>query len=265
MTPCTTAPNIQRAYGNWKPRNTSRARYGQQVPLRWGLQQSNNWISAYLINLLGPSQFVNILHDFGLNNPDIDKNTSPVLCLGPSELSVGEMCSAYTTFVNHGVRCAPLFVTRIEDSHGNVVAKFQPLMNEVISEESSFKMLDMLQAVIQGGTGGRLRYHYNLTGEIGGKTGTTNNNSDGWFMGFTPQLVNGCWVGGEDRDIHFDSNSLGQGATMALPIWAYYMQMVYADKSLHYSPNAKFDIPANFDPCQSTESISINGIQEVYF
>ena len=265
MTPCTTAPNVQRSYGNWTPRNGSRARYGQQVPLRWGLQQSNNWISAYLISLLGPSQFVNILHDFGLNNPDIDKNATPVLCLGPSELSVGEMCSAYTTFVNHGVRCAPLFVTRIEDSHGNIVAKFQPLMNEVISEESSFKMLDMLQAVIQGGTGGRLRYNYHLTGEIGGKTGTTNNNSDGWFMGFTPQLVNGCWVGGEDRDIHFDNTAMGQGATMALPIWAYFMQMVYADKSLHYSPNAKFDIPAHFDSCHSTDSISVNGIQEVYF
>ena len=163
------------------------------------------------------------------------------------------------------MRCAPLFVTRIEDSHGNIVAKFQPLMNEVISEESSFKMLDMLQAVIQGGTGGRLRYNYHLTGEIGGKTGTTNNNSDGWFMGFTPQLVNGCWVGGEDRDIHFDNTAMGQGATMALPIWAYFMQMVYADKSLHYSPNAKFDIPAHFDPCHSTDSISVNGIQEVYF
>lgn len=183
------------------------------------MQQSNNWISAYLITLLGPSQFVNILQDFGFHNPDIAKNTSPVLCLGPSELSVGEMCSAYTTFVNHGVRCAPLYVTKIEDSHGNVVAKFQPLMNEVISEESSYKMLDMLQAVIEGGTGKRLRYSYNLTGQIGGKTGTTNNNSDGWFMGFTPELVSGCWVGGEDRDIHFDSTALGQGASTALPIW----------------------------------------------
>ena len=115
--------------------------------MRWGLQQSNNWISAYLINLLGPSQFVNILHDFGLNNPDIDKYASPVLCLGPSEASVGEMTSAYTTFANGGIRCAPLFVTKIEDSHGNVIAKFQPLMTEVISEVSSYQMIDMLRAL----------------------------------------------------------------------------------------------------------------------
>ena len=188
-----------------------------------------------------------------------------MLCLGPSELSVGEMCSAYTTFVNHGVRCAPLYVTKIEDSHGNVVAKFQPLMNEVISEESSYKMLDMLQAVIEGGTAKRLRYSYNLTGQIGGKTGTTNNNSDGWFMGFTPELVSGCWVGGEDRDIHFDSTALGQGASTALPIWAYFMQMVYGDKTLHYSPKTTFDLPANFNPCHSQDSVAINGIQEVYF
>lgn len=265
MTPCSTAPNVQRTYGGWTPRNTSRARYGQQVTLRWGLQQSNNWISAYLINLLGPSQFVNILHDFGFYNPDIDRFTSPVLCLGSSELSVGEMCSAYTTFANRGVRCAPLFVTKIEDSHGNVIAKFQPLMNEVISEESAFKMLDMLQAVINGGTGGRLRSRFNIDGQIGGKTGTTNDNSDGWFMGFTPQLVSGCWVGGEDRDIHFDNNSMGQGATMALPIWAYYMKLIYADKRLGYSPSEKFDIPANFNPCQTADSISVNGIQEIYF
>ena len=188
-----------------------------------------------------------------------------MLCLGSSELSVGEMCSAYTTFANRGVRCAPLFVTKIEDSHGNVIAKFQPLMNEVISEESAFKMLDMLQAVINGGTGGRLRSRFNIDGQIGGKTGTTNDNSDGWFMGFTPQLVSGCWVGGEDRDIHFDHNSMGQGATMALPIWAYYMQQVYADPRLGYTPESHFEIPSSFNPCESVDSVFVNGIQEIYF
>ncbi|WP_459995940.1 transglycosylase domain-containing protein [Prevotella dentasini] len=264
MTPCSTAPNVQRTYGGWTPRNGSRARYGQQVPLRWGLQQSNNWISAYLISLLGPQQFVGILHDFGLNNPDIEKNVGPVLCLGPCEVSVGEMTSAYTTFANHGIRCAPLFVTKIEDSHGNVIAKFQPLMNEVISEESAYKMIDMLRAVVNGGTASRLR-GYGLRGDICGKTGTTTNHSDGWFMGFTPQLVNGCWVGGEDRDIHFDTMSLGQGSSMALPVWAYYMEQVYADKRLGYRPDARFDIPKSFDPCNSADSVSINGIQEVYF
>lgn len=187
MTPCSTAPNVQRTYGGWTPRNGSRARYGQQVPLRWGLQQSNNWISAYLISLLGPQQFVGILHDFGLNNPDIEKNVGPVLCLGPCEVSVGEMTSAYTTFANHGIRCAPLFVTKIEDSHGNVIAKFQPLMNEVISEESAYKMIDMLRAVVNGGTASRLR-GYGLRGDICGKTGTTTNHSDGWFMALRRSL-----------------------------------------------------------------------------
>lgn len=263
MTPCTTAPNVQQTYGGWTPRNGSHARYGQDVPLKWGLMTSNNWISAYLITRLGPAQFVDILHDFGLNNPDIDKNTSPVLCLGPCEVSVGEMVSAYTVFANKGVRCAPRFVTKIEDSHGEVIARFPPLMNEVISEDNSYRMIDMLRAVVDHGTGRRLR-GYGIKGEVGGKTGTTNNNSDGWFMGFTPQLVNGCWVGGEDRDIHFDHTSMGQGATMALPIWAYYMQQVYADKSLGYSDDAKFDIPKDFDYCETDDSFDMSGIEDVY-
>lgn len=265
MTPCSTVLNVQRTYGGWTPRNGSRARYGQEVPLKWGLQQSNNWISAYLISLLGPSQFVNILHDFGLNNPDIDKNASPVLCLGPCEVSVGEMTSAYTTFANNGIRCAPLYVTKIEDSHGNVLAKFQPLMTEVISSASANQMLEMLMAVVNGGTASRLHRYLNYTGDIGGKTGTTNNNSDGWFLGITPELVNGCWVGGEDRDIRFESTALGQGASTALPVWAYYMQLVYADKRLGYHPSAKFNLPPNFNPCAVADTLSINGIQEEFF
>ncbi len=264
MTPCSTAPNVQRTYGGWTPRNGSRARYGQQVPLKWGLQTSNNWISAYLITQLGPSQFVNILHDFGLHNPDIDKNTSPVLCLGPCEVSVGEMVSAYTAFANKGVRCAPRFVTKIEDSHGNVIAQFTPRMNEVISEDNSYRMLEMLRAVVDYGTGSRLRRSFGFSGQIGGKTGTTNNNSDGWFMGFTPELVNGCWVGGEDRDIHFDATSIGQGATMALPIWGYYMKLVYADKSLGYHSDAKFDVPEKFDPCDVNDAGDFDGIEDIF-
>ena len=264
MTPCSTAPNMQRTYGGWTPRNGSKARYGQNVPLKWGLQTSNNWISAYLITQLGPSQFVSILHDFGLWNPDIDKNTSPVLCLGPCEVSVGEMVSAYTAFANGGVRCAPMFVTKIEDSHGNVIARFPPRMNEVISADNSYRMIDMLRAVMDYGTGSRLRRNHGFSSQIGGKTGTTNNNSDGWFMGFTPELVNGCWVGGEDRDIHFDATALGQGATMALPIWAYYMQQVFADKSLGYHADAKFGIPDKFDICAAKDSLDFSGIEDVY-
>ncbi|MBR1688244.1 MAG: transglycosylase domain-containing protein [Prevotella sp.] len=252
FSPCDVAPNVQQTYmvggRPWTPRNGSHARYGELVTLKWGLQQSNNWISAYLMSKLNPSAFVTLLHEYGIKNPDIHPSMS--LCLGPCEISVGEMVSAYTAFVNHGIRSAPLFVTKIEDNEGNVITQFQPMMNEVISEESANKMVYMLKAVIDGGTGGRIRYKYNIHCEMGGKTGTTNNNSDAWFMGFTPTLVTGCWVGGDDRDIHFDSMAMGQGATMALPIWAYYMRRVFADSQLGYNEKAVFDMPEGFSPCE---------------
>ena len=159
-----------------------------------------------------------------------------------------------------------MFVTKIEDNEGNVIAQFQPRMNEVISQESADKMLYMLRGVIDGGTGGRIRYKYNLKGEIGGKTGTTNNNSDAWFMGLTPSLVSGVWVGGDDRDIHFDSMQMGQGATMALPIWAYYMKKIYADSRLGYNDNQMFDMPRDFNPCALNEDdmTEVNDIEDVY-
>ncbi len=252
-TPCDEITNVQRTYyvagKAWTPRNASRARYGESVTLKWGLSRSNNWISAALMHDIDPTgnRFAALLHEFGMLNRDI--HPSMALCLGPCDISVGEMASAYTVFVNKGIRCAPIFVTHIEDNQGNVIAEFQPRMNEVISEENAYKMIDMLRAVIDQGTGGRLRYKYNLTAEIGGKTGTTNRNSDGWFVGFTPRLVNACWVGGEDRDIHFDQMAYGQGASSALPIWAYYMKKVYRDKSLGYSQDEKFNIPKDFRPC----------------
>ena len=267
FSPCDKVMNVQQTYmvagKPWTPRNGSKSRYGQLVTLKWGLAQSNNWISAYLMSKLNPNQFVDILHSFGIDNPDIHPSMS--LALGPCEASVGEMVSAYTAFVNNGIHISPLFVTRIEDNQGNVIARFQPRMNEVINAESANKMLVLLQAVVNEGTAGRLRYKFGLKNEIGGKTGTTNRNSDAWFIGFTPQLVSGCWVGGDDRDIHFDSTSLGQGATMALPIWAYFMKKVYADKALGYDINATFDLPANFDPCYNSEQgYDEFGIDEVY-
>lgn len=265
--PCDRAPNVQQTYmvggKPWTPRNANRRRYGQMVTLKWGLAQSNNWISAYLMSRLNPRQFVNILHKFGINNPDIYPSMS--LCLGPCEVSVGEMVSAYTTFANNGIRIAPMFVTKIEDNEGNVVAEFQPRMNEVISSASAYKMLVELMAVVDEGTAGRLRFRYHIPGEIGGKTGTTNRNSDAWFMGFTPQLVSGVWVGGEDRDIHFDNMRMGQGATMALPIWAYFMKKVYRDQSLPYDSTAVFDVPEDFNPCGHEDmTTEPNEIDEVY-
>jgi len=269
FSPCDMAPNVQQTYmvagRPWTPRNGSRARYGEMVTLKWGLQQSNNWISAYLMSRLNPQAFVDLLREYGIRNPEI--HPSMALCLGPCDISVGEMASAYTAFVNHGIRAALMFVTKIEDGEGNVIAQFQPRMNEVISEESANKMLYMLKSVVDGGTASRLRRIYNLKGEIGGKTGTTNNNSDAWFMGVTPTLVNACWVGGDDRDIHFDTMVMGQGAAMALPIFGLYMQKVYADKQLGYNENAIFDMPDGYDPCSfvgdALES-EANEIEEIY-
>ena len=269
FTPCDYAPNRQQTYivagRPWTPRNVSHARYGQMVPLKWGLAQSNNWISAYLMSKLNPNQFVQILHDFGIHNPDIHPSMS--LCLGPCEVSVSEMVSAYTVFANHGIRTAPMFVSRIEDNEGNTIATFQPRMNEVIGAANAMKMLTILMGVVDNGTAGRLRYRYNFQGQIGAKTGTTNNNSDGWFIGFTPQLVSGCWVGGEDRDIHFYRGQMGQGATMALPIWAIFMKKVYADRSLGIDPMAKFDLPEDYNPCgqkAEEDDFTENGIDEVF-
>ena len=269
LSPCDLAPNVQQTYmvagKPWTPRNSSYSRYGQMVTLKWGLQQSNNWISAYLMSRLNPDAFVQLLHEYGINNPEIHPSRS--LCLGPCDITVGEMVSAYTAFVNHGIRAAHTFVTRIEDNEGNVVAQFQPRMNEVISDDSANKMLYMLKAVVDGGTATRLRYKYELKGELAGKTGTTNNNSDAWFMGITPELVSGCWVGGDDRDIHFDNMQYGQGAAMALPIFALYMKKVYADKQLGYNENAVFDLDEGYNPCEYSSENSVdefNDIEDVY-
>ena len=267
FSPCDEAPNVQQTYmvagKPWTPRNSGRSRYGQMVTLKWGLQQSNNWISAYLMSKLNPQAFVDLLRQYGISNPDI--HPSMALCLGPCEITVGEMASAYTAFVNHGIRASHMFVTRIEDGEGNLIAQFQPRMNEVISEESANKMLYMLKAVVDGGTAGRLRHKYNMKGEIGGKTGTTNNNSDAWFVGVTPSLVSVCWVGGDDRDIHFDSMDMGQGATMALPVFAYYMQQIYADPQLGINENAVFDMPEGYNPCSYIDdALGDNEIEEIF-
>ena len=262
MSPCDLAPNVQKTYGDWTPRNSSRKRYGEMVTLKWGLAQSNNWISAYLMSLIDPTQFTDMLNMFGINTSGIFP--SMALCLGPNEVSVSEMTSAYTAFANGGMRCAPMFVTKIEDNNGNTIATFQPRYNEVISEESSFKMVEMLKGVVDGGTGGRVRYRYGLTCEMGAKTGTTNRNSDAWFMAVLPSLVSGCWVGGEDRDIHFDSMTYGQGAAMALPVWALYMKKVFADRSLPYRQDDKFTLPEDYDPCaENDEEDSPDDIDEV--
>lgn len=230
---------------NWTPRDTHDKHRGQVVSLTWGLKESSNWMSAYLMSLFTPDQLVKMMHSFGITG-QIDPVVS--LCLGPCEVSVQEMVDAYTVFPCKGIRTEPLLVTHIEDNKGNVIATFTPRTYEVIDELTSYKMIHMLRAVVDNGTGVRMRYRYGLTVPMGGKTGTTNNNSDGWFMCFTPSLVCGSWVGGEDRSIHFDNMAFGQGASMALPISALYMQKVMNDKELGYSSEEGFNIPEWFDP-----------------
>lgn len=246
MLPEDTIVNIQREYqvGDqvWAPRNTGTARYGEPVTLKWGLSQSNNWITAELMYQSDPEgvRLAKYLREFGVANNEIYPTLA--LCLGTCDITVAELASAYTAFVNKGIRCAPILVSRIEDANGTVISDFAPRLNEVISEESSYKMLNMLEGVVNEGTGVRLRYKYNFTAPIAGKTGTTNSNSDGWFVGCVPNLVTACWVGGEERDIHFLSTSMGQGAATALPVWANYMKKVYEDPNLGYSQQDSFDI-----------------------
>ncbi len=236
----------------WDPRNT-RPASGEFVSIKWGLQNSDNWVTAWLMSQFSPYAFARMLQSFGLKTP-----APPVvsLALGPNDASVYEMVGAYSAFINRGIRVEPMLVTRIEDSYGNEVATFVPRMKEIFSESTSYKMLDMLKGVVDGGTGGRLRRVYNLKGQMGAKTGTTNNNSDGWFMSFTPNLVAGCWVGGDEPTIHFDQMAYGQGASMALPIHGIFYQKVYADKELNYTDNGVFDIPAGFDPCHDMQRYS---------
>ncbi len=261
MTPCTMVPCEQRTYYTeggrpWTPRNGSRAHEGELVTLKWGLQTSNNWVSASLIDVLRPRNFLNILHDYGFNNPDI--YPSPSLCLGPCENTVGEMVSAYTTFVNHGYRSAPIFVTKIVDSDGKEYGTdvLSRPGNEVIDSETAERMIVLLRGVVDGGTGSRLRRApYNITAQLGGKTGTTNSNSDGWFMGIAPKLVSGCWVGGEDRDIHFESMAYAQGAAAALPIFGLYMRKIYNDPTIDITEQDKFELTPGFDPCSGEDEM----------
>ncbi|MDE6495524.1 MAG: penicillin-binding protein, partial [Duncaniella sp.] len=173
------------------------------------------------------------------------------LCLGPSDGSVKEMVTAYSAFANNGMRVDPVFVTAIADNNGNIISEFTPRHTEVISEKAYYRILDMLLNVVNEGTAYRVRSRYGLTAQMGGKTGTTNYNADGWFMGFTPQLVAGTWVGGDERFIHFNTMAYGQGAAMALPIYGLFMKKVYADGNLPYSQSATFKFPDNLNLCES--------------
>ena len=222
---------------DWAPKSEVDDRI---VTLKWGLTNSRNNISAYLMKQFGPFALVDLCRKMGISSY-LDPVVS--LCVGSCDLSVMEMVAAYNTYPGRGVYCYPMFVTRIEDNTGNVLATFSTRKREAISEITAYKMINMMQGVVNDGTAGRIRWRYNIQGDIAGKTGTTNDNSDGWFIGYTPRLTAGVWVGAEDRQVHFTSTALGGGNNMALPIWAIFMQKVYADKSLPMGPDDVFVAP----------------------
>ena len=259
-TPCTRIPNIQYNIkledGNvWSPGNSG-GHVGEEITLKYALAQSNNWISAYLMNQFGPNAVIAQARRMGVESP-IDP--VPAICLGVCDLKLIEMVGAMSTFANQGVYIKPMFIARIEDKNGNVIQRFSPEESEAMSELTAYKMVELMKGVVQSGTGIRLRSTYGLSNPIAGKTGTTQKQSDGYFMGITPDLTTGVWVGAEDRSVHFRSTQLGQGSHTALPIWALYMKKVYADKSLNISKGdfTKPNIPGvdlNFD-CDRYEKV----------
>jgi penicillin-binding protein 1A len=246
FSPCTKIANIQYSIdlpegGKWEPGNANDYKKGEMVTLKEALANSINWISAFLIKRYSPMAVIKIARKMGVTS-QIDP--VPSISLGTPDLTLYEMTGAMNTFAAKGVYIEPLFVTRIEDKNGNVIARFMPRQEEAMSEETAFLMLQLMKGVVESGTGVRLRYKYGLNYPIAGKTGTTQNNSDGWFMGLTPDLVTGVWVGGEDRSVRFRTITLGQGANMALPIWALYMKRIYADSKLKLS-TGDFERPVN--------------------
>jgi len=258
FSPCTEVPNIQYSidlHDNdgtvWAPRNTSDYKVGQMISLKEALAHSNNWISAYLMKRFSPEAVIDMAQNMGVTS---EIPPYHAIALGAADLTLYEMVGGMNTFVNKGVYIEPVFITRIEDKNGNVIETFIPERNEAMSEQTAYLMLQLMQGVVETGTGIRLRFKYELNNPIAGKTGTTQNQSDGWFMGLTPDLVSGVWVGCEDRSAHFRTLTLGQGANMALPVWALYMKKIYADSTLDIS-QGDFEktlkpLPFNLD-CES--------------
>ncbi len=253
--PCDQIPNVPTTFHykhegkdtTWTPKNSGPSEYeGKYVTLKFGLAKSINYITAKLMKEFNPPSVIKLMKKMGITSY---LAPVPALALGTSGISLYEMVSAYSTYANEGVHVEPIFVTRIEDKNNNVIATFNTNQEEVISKETAYLMIELLQEVVRMGTAIRLRldyYPYQLMNEIGGKTGTTQDHADGWFMGIVPQLVSGVWVGGEDRAIHFDNITQGQGANMALPIWAIYMKKLYNDSTLNVEQYAKFKKPKNF-------------------
>jgi len=245
MSPCDKVVNVPQTFivndTTWTPKSTDKDEWiGQTVTLKWGLTKSSNNISAYLMKQYGPHAMAEMMRKMGVGC-HIDETYS--LCVGSADITVYEMVSAYNTFPSKGVYVSPIFVTRIEDNMGNVIGEFNNKKREAISEYTAYLMANLMQGVVNSGTGIRLRAKYGLKGEIAGKTGTTNDQSDGWFIGYTPSLTAGVWVGAEDRQVHFESLALGGGSNMALPIWGLFMKKVLQDGTLGVYETDRFIAP----------------------
>jgi penicillin-binding protein 1A len=244
--PCHQVPDVPVTFElptgqTWTPKNSDGKYNGGMMTLKRGLATSTNTITAHVMKQFGPEAVVSLVRKMGVTS---HLDPVPSLCLGTADISVFEMVGANSTFANKGVYTEPIFITRIEDKNGNVLKEFVPRREEAMSEEAAYLTLKLMQGVVEAGTGSRLRgSKYKIYSPVAGKTGTTQNNSDGWFMGITPDICAGVWVGGEDRSIHFRSTALGQGANMALPIWAKFMNKVYADDKLKVS-KGDFEAPA---------------------
>ena len=224
----------------WTPRQSSSDLQPGEITLRTALSYSQNWVTAYVMKEVGPVPVMNLIKKMGITTPVVPY---PSICLGVFDASVYDMCGAYSAFANHGVWTEPTFILRIEDRKGNVLYTHKPRIAQALNEQTAYVMTDMMKGVIQNGTGSRLMYKYHINNPVSGKTGTPQDNSDGWFIGMVPQLVTGVWTGCEDPDIHFRSTSLGEGANSALPIFALYMKKVYANEALGIKKNVDFDPP----------------------
>jgi penicillin-binding protein 1A len=265
--PCDEVPNISQTFvvndTVWQPKSNSREEdLGKMKTLKWGLATSENNISAWLIKEFKPKPIADIAHKMGITSY-IDP--VPSMIYGTSDMTVAEMVSSYATFANKGEHTRPFYVTRIEDKNGNILAEFTPERYESISEQTAYLMLNLLEGVTNFGTAVRLRYIYNFTAQIAAKTGTTQNHSDGWMIGITPKLVAGAWVGAEDRSVHFNEMRMGQGATMALPIYALFMQRVYADNSLGITQSDVFPVPPDMPPLTNCRDVAASGEGQDYY
>ncbi|MBA7506252.1 Penicillin-binding protein 1A [subsurface metagenome] len=247
--PCYKVPNVPQTFkdndSTWTPASSGRKEFwGKMVTLKWGLANSENYISAWLMKQFNPQSVIEVMQKMGIRSR-IDPVNS--VFLGTSDITLYELVGSYATFDNKGVYTEPIFVTRIEDKDGNVLLKFIPRIEEAISEENAYLMLNLLEGVVKEGTAGRLRWKYELMNQIGGKTGTTQNHSDGWFVGVTPNLVTGIWTGWEDRSIHFDNIGLGSGANMALPVFGLFMKQIYEDEMFGIMEADEFEPPLQFN------------------